>query len=117
MMVQITLDIDEKLLEDLKKQALNDKSSYLDLCCKLIKQGFDNMSTVTISDEVMEKVNIKCRQSNKTPFEVINEVLLDALGKVDEIPDDIDGDKIWNLLEHDKPEGDDILDRITDMFD
>ncbi len=33
------------------------------------------MSAVTISDEVMEKVNIKCRQSNKTPFEVINEVL------------------------------------------
>ena len=70
------------------------------------------MSAVTISDEVMEKVNIKCRQSNKTPFEVINEVLLDTLGKVDEIPDDIDGDKIWNLLEHDKPEGDDILERL-----
>lgn len=116
-MVQITLDIDEKLLEDLKKQALNYKSSYSDLCCKFIKQGLDNMSTVTISDEVMEKVNIKCRRSNKTPFEVINEVLWDALGKVEEIPDDIDGDKIWNLLEHDKPEGDDILDRITDMFD
>ncbi|WP_295163001.1 hypothetical protein [uncultured Methanobrevibacter sp.] len=116
-MVRITLDIDEKLLEDLKKQALNYKSSYSDLCCKFIKQGLDNMSTVTISDEVMEKVNIKCRRSNKTPFEVINEVLWDALGKMEEIPDDIDGDKIWNLLEHDKPEGDDILDRITDMFD
>ena len=87
------------------------------LCFRFIKQGLGNMSAVTISDEVMEKVNIKCRQSNKTPFEVINEVLLDTLGKVDEIPDDIDGDKIWNLLEHDKPEGDDILDRITDMFD
>lgn len=44
-MVQITLDIDEKLLKDLKKQALIDKSDYLDLCCKFIKQGLDNVNS------------------------------------------------------------------------
>lgn len=116
-MVQIVLDIDDGLLEDLKSQALKDKSNFLDLIQKYIKQGLDNMSTVLINDDVMEKVNLKCKFSDKTPEEVVNEVLWDQLKKIEDMPEELDGDKIWNMLEHDKPEGDDILDRITDMFD
>ena len=75
------------------------------------------MVSVTLNDNVVEKVKIKCRLSNKTPEDVVNDILWDNLRKLEDYSDDFDGDRIWNLLEHDKPEGDDILDRITDMFD
>ncbi|MBQ2666245.1 hypothetical protein [Methanobrevibacter sp.] len=75
------------------------------------------MVSVTLDDNVVEKVKIKCRLSNKTPEDVVNDILWDNLRKLEDYSDDFDGDRIWNLLEHDKPEGDDILDRITDMFD
>lgn len=81
------------------------------------ENGVNNMSTVTINESVMEKVNIKSKLAGKTPEEVVNDVLWDQLRKLEDISDDFDGDEIWNKLEHDKPEGDDILDRITDMFD
>ena len=72
---------------------------------------------VSLNDDVMEKVNIKCKLSNKTPEEVVNEVLWENLSKLEDVSDDFDAERIWNMLDHDKPEGDDILDRITDMFD
>ena len=75
------------------------------------------MVSVTLDDNVVEKVKIKCKLSNKTPEDVVNDILWDNLRKLEDYSDDFDGDRIWNLLEHDKPEGDDILDRITDMFD
>ena len=76
------------------------------------------MSLVSIDEEVMEKVNIKCKLSNQTPEDVINETLWERFGKLEDISlEDFDAEKIWNMLNHDKPEGDDILDRITDMFD
>ena len=80
------------------------------------KNGRDNMSIAIIEDNVMEKVNIKCKLSNRTPNEVINDVLWESLRKIEDVPDEFDAEKIWNMLEHDKPEGDDILDRITDLF-
>ena len=55
--------------------------------------------------------------SNKTPDEVVNDVLWEQLGKIEDVSEDFDGNKLWRMLDHDKPEGDDILDRITDMFD
>lgn len=75
------------------------------------------MLSVTLNDNVVEKVKIKCKLSNKTPEDVVNDILWEKLMKLEDYSDDFDGDRIWNLLEHDKPEGDDILDRITDMFD
>ena len=30
-----------------------------------------------------------------------------------DIPDDFDYGKVWDMLEHDKPEGDDILDNLA----
>lgn len=75
------------------------------------------MLMVGLNDNVVEKINIKCKLSNKTPEEVVNEVLWDNLRKLEDVFDHFDGDKLWNMLDHDKPEGDDVLDRITDMFD
>ena len=67
---------------------------------------------VVISQDVMEKVNIISKLSNRTPEEVINETLWNQLRKVEDVPDKIDYDKVWNMLEHDNPEGDDILENL-----
>jgi len=75
------------------------------------------VATITVGESIMEKINIRCKQLNCSPDELVNDILYAHLRHVEEIPDDIDAERIWNLLEHDKPEGDDILDRITDMFD
>lgn len=75
------------------------------------------MSTITVDESIMEKINIRCKQINCSPDELVNDILYNHLRHVEEITEDIDAERIWNLLEHDKPEGDDILDRITDMFD
>lgn len=72
---------------------------------------------IRLDDDVLEKVNIKCRLSHKTPEEVVNDVLWDNLSKLEDVPNEFDAEEIWNKLDHDKPEGDDILDRITDMFE
>lgn len=120
---KISFDIDDDLLKDLKRFALKTNSNYLDLVESYIQKGLKNqkrgndMVSVTLNDNVVEKVKIKCRLSNKTPEDVVNDILWDNLRKLEDYSDDFDGDRIWNLLEHDKPEGDDILDRITDMFD
>lgn len=120
---KISFDIDDDLLKDLKRFALKINSNYLDLVESYIQKGLKNqtrgndMVSVTLDDNVVEKVKIKCRLSNKTPEDVVNDILWDNLRKLEDYSDDFDGDRIWNLLEHDKPEGDDILDRITDMFD
>ena len=120
---KISFDIDDDLLKDLKRFALKTNSNYLDLVESYIQKGLKNqtrgndMVSVTLDDNVVEKVKIKCRLSNKTPEDVVNDILWDNLRKLEDYSDDFDGDRIWNLLEHDKPEGDDILDRITDMFD
>ena len=107
----------------MKRFALKTNSNYLDLVESYIQKGLKNqtrgndMVSVTLNDNVVEKVKIKCKLSNKTPEDVVNDILWDKLRKLEDYSDDFDGDRIWNLLEHDKPEGDDILDRITDMFD
>lgn len=115
-------NIDENLLKDFKKHAACNESSPDVLIDEYIRQGLinekgrGNMSIAIINEDVMEKVNIKCKLTNKTPNEVINDVLWDCLRKIEDVPDEFDGERIWNMLEHDKPEGDDVLDRITDLF-
>ena len=116
---KISFDIDDDLLKDLKRFALKTNSNYLDLVESYIQKGLKNqtrgndMVSVTLDDNVVEKVKIKCKLSNKTPEDVVNDILWDKLRKLEDYSDDFDGDRIWNLLEHDKPEGDDILDNLA----
>lgn len=115
----ISLNIDDELLENLKIRAIEMESDYSDLIGEYIQRGLngcDNMSMVSINENVMEKIHIKCGLSKKSPEEVVNELLWDNLRKLEDPSNHLDGETIWNMLEHDKPEGDDILDRITDMF-
>ena len=113
---KISLDMDDELLKDLKKQASINESNYLDLIVGYIQQGLkesDNMVSVTLNENVVEKVNIMAKLTKRNFEEVVNDVLWENLEKIVDIPEELDYDKIWNMLEHDKPEGDDILDNLA----
>ena len=100
----------------MKNKALKNESGYLDLIVGYIQQGLregENMSMVILDDDVVKKVNLMADLTHQTPNEVVNETLRNQLKDVENIPREIDYDKIWNMLEHDKPEGDDILDNLA----
>lgn len=84
----------------------------LKLCLKVERKLVDTMLNVNLKDNVVEKVNIMSKLTNKTPEEVVNDTLWDNLKKIEDVPDEIDYEKIWGMLEHDNPEGDDILDNL-----
>lgn len=67
---------------------------------------------VNLEDKVMEKVNIVVKLTGRTVEDVVNDALWVNLQKIEDVPDEIDYEKIWNMLDHDKPEGDDILDNL-----
>ena len=112
---KICFEIDEDLLDDLKSRALENESDCRDLIVECIRNGLgsDDMAMVCLNDNVMEKVNIMAKLTKRTPEEVVNDTLWENLRKIIDIPEDIDYDKIWNWLDHDKPEGDDILDNLA----
>ncbi len=68
---------------------------------------------IGLNENVMEKVNILSKLTHRTPEEVVNDTLWNQLEKIEDVPDEIDYDKIWDMLEHDKPEGDDVLDKLS----
>nr|WP_295163007.1 hypothetical protein [uncultured Methanobrevibacter sp.] len=117
-MVKICLDIDDDVLAELKKQASKNELNLDDLIKKYFRKGFekekldDTMLNVTLNDVVVEKVNIMSKLTDRTPEEVVNDTLWDNLKKIEDVPDEINHEKIWNMLEHDNPEGDDILDNL-----
>ena len=84
----------------------------LKLCSKVERKWIDTMLNINLKDNVVEKVNIMSKLTNKTPEEVVNETLWDNLKKIEDVPDELDYEKIWCMLEHDNPEGDDILDNL-----
>ena len=100
------------MLDDLKGKALENESDCSDLIVEYIRHGLnegDNMSMVSLNENVMEKVKIMSKLTDRTPEEVVNDTLWQNLRKIVDVPDEIDYDKIWNMLDHDNPEGDDIL--------
>ena len=113
---KICLDIDEGLLEELRMQAIEIESDCRDLIVEYIEKGLngcDNMSMVSLNDNVMEKVNIISKLTDRTPEEVVNDTLWDNLRKIEDVPVEFEGDKLWEMLDHDNPEGDDILDELS----
>jgi len=116
--IYLSLNIDVDLFKELENQSFEYDLPLADLIQNYIVIGFKgdgNMQTICLTDEVMEKVNIRCKQVDSTPDDLVNEIVFEKLRKIEEIPDDIDGDKIWNMLEHDKPEGDDILKKFRSL--
>ena len=112
------LDIDIELFKELENQSFRfglPLAYVIENCLKVGLKGNVNVKTICLTDEVMDKVNIRCRQIDWTPEELVNSIVYDELRKVEEIPKDIDLVKIWNMLEHDKPEGDDILKKFRSL--
>ena len=66
-----------------------------------------------MNNDVTEKVNIVSKLTDRSPEEVVNDALWIQFQKIEDIPEEIDYDKIWNMLDHDKPEGDDVLDDLV----
>jgi hypothetical protein len=116
-MAKISLDIDDKLFEDLSNKALANKLHMDDLIRIYVQQGLaynevDTVLMVCLNENVVEKVNIVSKLTDRSPEEVVNDTLWDNLRKIEDVPDEIDYEKIWHMLDHDKPEGDDVLDNL-----
>jgi len=116
-MAKISLDIDDKLFEDLNNKALANKLHMDDLIRIYVQQGLaynevDTVLMVCLNENVVEKVNIVSKLTDRSPEEVVNDTLWDNLRKIEDVPEEIDYEKIWNMLDHDKPEGDDVLDNL-----
>ena len=96
-------------------QAFEVESDYLDLIGEYIKQGIkgcDNMQDIHISEEIMNGITDRSRQINCNPEKLINSILYDYLRKVKDLPPTIDAEKIKSMLDHDNPEGDDVLEKL-----
>ena len=116
-MAKISLDIEDKLFEDLNNKALANKLHMDDLIRIYVQQGLaynevDTVLMVCLNENVVEKVNIVSKLTDRSPEEVVNDTLWDNLRKIEDVPEEIDYEKIWNMLDHDKPEGDDVLDNL-----
>ncbi|MBP3791538.1 MAG: hypothetical protein ILA26_05875 [Methanobrevibacter sp.] len=86
----------------------------MDLVEEYVRQGLGenggkNMGDITIADEIWDKLNVRCKKINCNPEKLVNSIIYDYLRKVEKIPSSIDGDKLWEMLEHDNPKGDDSL--------
>lgn len=71
------------------------------------------MQSVQIPDDIMEKMNARCDMLKCNPEKLIHSILFDYPKKVDSIPTTVDCEKMMMMLEHDNPEGDDILDNLA----
>ena len=68
---------------------------------------------IKLDEDVVRKVNRMAELTDQSSKEVVNEALRGQLKDVENIPREIDYDKLWEMLDHDKPEGDDILDNLA----
>ena len=116
-MVKLSLDIEGKLFEDLKRQSLINKSNYSDLIFFFFIQGLDKekvdtMENINIADEIRNGIFERSREINCSPEKLVNSILYDYLRKVKELPPTIDAEKIKSMLDQDNPEGDDVLEKL-----
>ena len=70
------------------------------------------MHSVIVPYDIMDKINSRSKELNCNPEKLIHSILFDYLKKVESIPCTVDREKIMAMLEHDNPEGDDILDNL-----
>ena len=73
------------------------------------------MQSVNIYDEIMEGINDRSRQIGCSPEKLVNSILHDYLREVSNLPPTIDVEKVWAMLEHDNPEGDDVLEKLFNL--
>ena len=76
------------------------------------------LNTIILDDAIMEKLVIKSDELNVKTNELANDYILKGLANDGLIPEKVLNPKaIIDLLDHDKPEGDDILEKISGIID
>ena len=120
-MAKICFDIEDALLEDLNKQATKNQLNLGDLIEEYVLQGLnkedEKMHSVNVPNDIMERINNRCEELNCNPEKLIHSILFDYLKAVESIPCTVDREKIEAMLEHDNPEGDDILKNLSRLGD
>lgn len=84
---------------------------------KSLKNEVDNMQSVNIPNDIMSRLDDRCKKIHCNPEKLIHAILFDYLKSVDNVSGIIDHEKLQAMLEHDNPEGDDILDNISRLGD
>lgn len=90
------LDIDVCLFKDLQIQSLKDGlpieqiiQNYIRIGLKEVNED-DNMHSVNVSNDIMEKINNRCKELNCNPEKLIHSILFDYLKKVESVPSTAD---------------------------
>lgn len=120
-----SFNIDSALLKELKLQSFESDTTQTELVHKYIRYGLmmdnsnkenHNMNIIIIDESIMEKLLIKSDSlgidTNELANNYIARCLNDDYNQCNEV-----NPKIHDLLDHDKPEGDNILERICGIID
>ena len=76
------------------------------------------MNTITVNDDLMERLVIESNARNIDANELANKYILQGLEEDNVIPNEVENPKaILDLLDHDKPEGDNVLESIVGIID
>ncbi len=120
-MAKMCFDIDDALLEDLNMQAVKNQLNLDDLIEEYVLQGLykedEKMHSVNVPNDIMKRINNRCKELNCNPEKFIHSILFDYLEAVDSIPCTVDREKIEAMLEHDNPKGDDVLKNLKGLGD
>lgn len=120
-MVQLIFDVDDKTLNDLKNLASETNSNCLELVDKFIQNGLknqkrcDKMQNINISEEIRLGIIERSKEINCNPEKLVNSILFDYLRKTKDLSLTVDAERIGAMLEHDDPEGDDVLEKLYNL--
>ena len=117
---RISCDIDDELLKDLERLALERNSDMSELALKFILEGLnnqkrdDNMPEVTISEEIINGIKNRSKHLNCNPEKLVNSILYDYLMKVEDVSS-VDVEKLEKSVVMDNPEGDNTLKKLRQL--
>ena len=120
-----SFNFDSELLKELKLQSFESDVTQTELIHKYIRYGLMmdksnegnfKMNTIIIDESIMEKLIIKSDSLGIDTNELANNFISRCLNE-DSNQSNVANPKIQDLLDYDKPEGDDILEKISGIID
>ncbi len=121
-----SFNFDKNLLKELKLQSFESEVTQTELIHRYIKEGLYRdkngdvfeMNNVIIESDLMDRLSIKSNLINIDINELANKYISQGLDNDNVIPDKVSNPEDFKkLLDHDKPEGDDTLKKITGIID
>lgn len=123
-----SFNFDKNLLKDLKLQSFESEVTQTELVHRYIKEGLlreknqnedvIELNTITVNDDLMERLVIESNARNINVNELANKYILQGLEEDNVVPNEVKNPKaILDLLDHDKPEGDNVLKSIVGIID